>query len=97
MEKGVEAEIRQVLEHPHLGNGSILLFHNDAKYTPQALQPILQGLKDQGYEIVPIAELIHRGPYRMDGEGRQIPLEEEAVPAPQRPKEDPAALPVAEM
>ena len=97
MEKGVEAEIRQVLEHPHLGNGSILLFHNDAKYTPQALQPILQGLKDQGYEIVPIAELIHRGPYRMDVEGRQIPLEEEAVPAPQRPKEDPAALPVAEM
>ena len=32
-EQGAEAEIRQVLEHKHLGNGSIILFHNDAKYT----------------------------------------------------------------
>ena len=32
--KSVKAEINQVLNHKHLGNGSILLSHNDAKYIP---------------------------------------------------------------
>ena len=36
-ELGVEHEINQVLNHKHLGNGSIILFHNDTKYTPDAL------------------------------------------------------------
>jgi peptidoglycan/xylan/chitin deacetylase (PgdA/CDA1 family) len=54
-----------------LGNGSIILFHNDAKYTPQALDSIIKGLKSKGYEIVPISELILRGEYQMDHEGRQ--------------------------
>ena len=72
-EQGVDAEINQVLNHKHLGNGSILLFHNDAKYTPQALDTILKGLKEKGYEIVPISELIHRDSFEMDHEGRQIP------------------------
>ena len=47
-------EIRQVLEHKHLGNGSIILFHNDAKYTPKVLDTILKGIKEKGFEIVPI-------------------------------------------
>lgn len=72
-EQGTEAEINQVLNHKHLGNGSIVLFHNDAKYTPQVLDTILKGIKEKGYEIVPISELIHRGEYEMDHEGRQIP------------------------
>ena len=71
-EQGVEAEINQVLNHKHLGNGSILLFHNDAKYTPQALDTILKGLKEKGYDIVPVSELIHTGEYTVDHEGRQI-------------------------
>ena len=59
-EYGVESEINQVLNHKHLGNGSIILFHNDAKYTPQALDAIIKGLKEKGYEIVPVSELIIR-------------------------------------
>ena len=74
-EQGVEAEINQVLNHKHLGNGSILLFHNDAKYTPQALDTILKGLKEKGYDIVPVSEIIHAGEYTVDHEGRQIPSE----------------------
>ena len=70
-ELGVEHEINQVLNHKHLGNGSIILFHNDAKYTPQALDTIIKGLKERGYEIVPISELILRNNYEMDHEGRQ--------------------------
>ena len=74
-EQGVEAEINQVLNHKQLGNGSILLFHNDAKYTPQALDTILKGLKEKGYDIVPVSEIIHTGEYTVDHEGRQIPSE----------------------
>jgi peptidoglycan/xylan/chitin deacetylase (PgdA/CDA1 family) len=68
---GVEAEVNQVLNHKHLGNGSIILFHNDAKFTPDALESIIKGLRDKGYEIVPISDLIHKDNYYMDHEGRQ--------------------------
>lgn len=71
-EFGVENEINQVLNHKHLGNGSIILFHNDAKYTPQALDRIIKGLKEKGYEIVPISELILKDNYEMNHEGRQM-------------------------
>jgi polysaccharide deacetylase family sporulation protein PdaB len=71
-EQGIQAEIDQVLNHKHLGNGSIILFHNDAKYTPQVLDTILKGLKEKGYEIVPVSQLIHRGEFELNHEGRQI-------------------------
>ncbi len=70
-EYGVEHEINQVLNHKHLGNGSIILFHNDAKYTPAALDSIIKGLKEKGYDIVPLSELIIRENYTIDHEGRQ--------------------------
>ncbi len=70
-ELGTEHEMSQVLNHKHLGNGSIILFHNDAKYTPQVLDGIIKGLKEKGYEIVPISGLIHRDNFYMDHEGRQ--------------------------
>lgn len=80
-EYGVEQEINQVLNHKHLGDGSIILFHNDAKYTPDALNTIIQGLKEKGYEIVPISQLIHRENYYMDHEGRQILNEQQETTA----------------
>ncbi len=72
-ELGTDHEINHVLNHKHLGDGSIILFHNDAKYTPEVLDEIIKGIKEKGYEIVPISELIHRENYYMDHEGRQIP------------------------
>lgn len=69
---GNEQEINQVLNHKHLGSGSIILFHNDAKFTPECLDIIIKGLKEKGYEIVPISRLILREDYYMDHEGRQI-------------------------
>ena len=71
MNYGVEAEIKQVLDHKHLGNGSIVLFHNDADYTPEALPAIIDGLRAKGFEIVPISELILKEDYYIDHEGRQ--------------------------
>lgn len=72
---GVEHEVNQVLNHKHLGNGSIILFHNDAEYTPDALDTIIKRLKEKGFEIVPISQLIHKENYYMDHEGRQKLIE----------------------
>ena len=71
-EYGVQHQVNQVLNHKHLGNGSIMLFHNDAEYTPDSLDTILKGLKEKGYEVVPVGELIHKDNYYMDHEGRQF-------------------------
>lgn len=62
-----------MLNHKHLGNGSILLFHNDAKYTPEVLDTIIKKLKEKGFEIVPISQLIHKENYTINSEGRQLP------------------------
>ncbi|MCD8215760.1 MAG: polysaccharide deacetylase family protein [Clostridiales bacterium] len=69
---GTEQEINQVLNHKHLDSGSIILFHNDAEFTPDCLDEIIKGLKAKGYEIVPVSQLILRGEYYMDHEGRQF-------------------------
>ena len=74
-EYGAQEEISKVLNHKKLGNGSIILFHNDAKYTPRALDSIIKGLKEKGYEIVPISELIMRENYTINAEGRQVSTE----------------------
>ncbi len=71
MNKGVDFEINRVVNHKILRNGSILLFHNDARDTPKALPSIIKQLKEKGYEFVPLSKLIHRKDFIIDGEGRQ--------------------------
>ena len=71
MTKGVEYTINRVLNNKNLQNGSIVLFHNDAKDTPKCLETIIKGLKSKGFEIVPISKLIHKDNYYMDHTGRQ--------------------------
>ena len=66
--------VSTVLNHKHLGNGSIILMHNGAKYTKDALPAVIEGLQDKGYEIVPISQLIYTENYEMDTEGRQHSL-----------------------
>lgn len=74
---GADAIIDTVCNHKHLGNGSIILCHNGAKYTAQALDAMITNLKEQGYEFVPLSELIYRENYEMNHEGRQIPITQE--------------------
>lgn len=69
---GVDSVIKTVTEHKHLGNGSIILCHNGAKYTAQALDSLITKLKEKGYRFVPVSELIYRDKYHMNHEGRQI-------------------------
>lgn len=68
---GVDAIVSRVLDNKHLGSGSIILMHNGAKYTKDALEQVITGLQEKGYEIVPISELIYKDNYEMDHEGRQ--------------------------
>lgn len=70
---GVDSIIKTVTEHKHLGNGSIILCHNGAKFTAQALDTLITTLQKKGYELVPISELIYKDNYHLDHEGRQIP------------------------
>lgn len=51
--------------------GSILLFHNNAKYTPRTLPRIIKDLKADGYEFVKISELIYKKNYYIDYNGKQ--------------------------
>ena len=56
--------------------GSIVLFHNAALHTPEALPAILTCLINDGYTVVPISQLILPQPYTIDHTGRQFPAEE---------------------
>ena len=58
-------------------SGSIVLFHNAAKHTPEALPGIIEYLLQEGYTFVPISQLILPGTcgsdYTIDHTGRQCP------------------------
>lgn len=53
--------------------GSIVLFHNAAEHTPEALPRILSELRSRGYTIVPVSELLLEGDTRIDHTGKQLP------------------------
>ena len=55
--------------------GSIVLFHNAALHTPEALPAILTCLINDGYTVLPISQLILPPPYTIDHTGRQFAAE----------------------
>ena len=54
----------------NVSSGSIVLFHNAAKHTPEALPGIIKALLADGYTIIPVSELLLSGEYEMDHTGR---------------------------
>ena len=52
--------------------GSIILMHNGATNTPEALPRLIEAIQAQGYRIVPISEIIPPGEYYTDHEGKMI-------------------------
>lgn len=68
-ELGVEPVVDRVSRN--IKPGSIVLFHNNAKYVLQYLPKVLEKVKADGYEIVPISELIMRDNFEMDHTGKQ--------------------------
>jgi polysaccharide deacetylase family sporulation protein PdaB len=69
-EQGVQPMVDRVTKR--VQNGSIVLFHNNAKYITEALPLILDQLLAEGYTIVPVSELIYKENYRLDHTGKQI-------------------------
>lgn len=51
--------------------GSIVLFHNAALHTPEALGDIIEYLIREGYSIVPVSRLLLPGETTVDNAGRQ--------------------------
>ncbi|MBR5094044.1 MAG: hypothetical protein IK095_03020 [Oscillospiraceae bacterium] len=54
-------------------SGSIILFHNAAEHTPEALPGIIQALQADGHTIVPVSQLLLSGDTYIDNTGRQWP------------------------
>lgn len=52
-------------------NGSVILFHNAAKNTPEALPIILDKLSAQGYKFVFVNDMIYTENYEIDHTGMQ--------------------------
>lgn len=53
--------------------GSIILMHNGAKNTPDALPLVIEAITGEEYSIVPISQIIYQCPYSTDHEGKQCP------------------------
>lgn len=62
-----------------LKNGSIVLLHNGAKNTPQALPMLIEAIQEKGYEIVPISQILLKCDYFTDVDGKMCPKETTAT------------------
>lgn len=69
---GADNIIKTVTTHKALDNGAIILMHNGAKFTAQALEAVITGLQEQDYTLIPLSELIIKDHFHMDGTGKQI-------------------------
>ena len=56
-----------------VSNGSIILCHNNSDHILDALPIIFDRLKNQGYTITCIGDLIYHDNYTIDHTGMQVP------------------------
>nr|WP_122013713.1 polysaccharide deacetylase family protein [Maliibacterium massiliense] len=68
-EQGVDAIVSRVTGK--VQPGSIILFHNNSRDIVEALPLVLDKLIADGYQIVPISQLLHQAPYTIDNQGVQ--------------------------
>ena len=68
-EKTVEEMCKRIKDK--IRNGSIILMHNDTKYTASGLQQIIDQIHEEGYEIVSLEEMVYIDNYEINHEGRQ--------------------------
>ena len=69
--KGLSSE--QILNRVKSGvkNGSIILFHNNSDNIIEALPLVINYLKQEGYSIVKLSELVYENNYVVDNNGIQ--------------------------
>ncbi len=71
--KGLTAQDIRERVVSRVKNGSIVLLHNGAKNTAEALPSLLCDLKNKGYEFVTVSQLIYKDNFTIDHTGMQIP------------------------
>ncbi len=71
-ELGVQPVVDRVTRN--VKKGSIVLFHNNAKYVSEYLPLVIERLQKEGYKIVPISELIIKDNYYIEHTGMQKQL-----------------------
>ena len=69
--KGISAQEIQQRVLKNVRSGSIILFHNAAEHTPEALPGIIEALQADGYTIVPVSQILLQGETTIDNTGRQ--------------------------
>ena len=69
--KGISAQEIQQRVLKNVRSGSIILFHNAAEHTPEALPGIIEALQAEGYTIVPVSQILLQGETYQDNTGRQ--------------------------
>ncbi len=68
---GLTAEQMWARLNGKLSNGSIILMHNGTKHTADSLEMILQNIKNAGYEVTTVSNIIYKDNYVIDGNGVQ--------------------------
>ena len=58
-ELGKDSIIEEVLENHTITSGSIILFHNGAQFTPDALPTIIEEIQNRGFSFSKVSELIY--------------------------------------
>ncbi|MGN0795331.1 MAG: polysaccharide deacetylase family protein [Christensenellales bacterium] len=56
---------------PRVKNGDIVLFHNNSDHVLDALPIVLEGLKNKGFKLVTLSELVATQNYKIDANGVQ--------------------------
>jgi len=69
--KGYDADKITDIVLSQVESGDIILFQNNEAATVEALPAIIQGLRDQGFTIVTVSNLLLSGEYYVDEDGTQ--------------------------
>ena len=56
---------------PKLAKGSIILMHNGTENTALSLDIIINNIKEKGYNLVTVSDLIYKDNYTIDNNGVQ--------------------------
>jgi peptidoglycan-N-acetylglucosamine deacetylase len=69
--KGLTGEQMWERIEPKLAKGSIILMHNGTENTALSLDIIINNIKEKGYNLVTVSELIYKDNYTIDNNGVQ--------------------------
>lgn len=56
----------------NLQNGDIILSHNGTAHTSDSLDMLIKNIKEKGFEIVKVSDLIYKEKYKINSNGTQI-------------------------